>query len=114
MIWYMTHLLTRKDKKMKHLFLILPFLAAACANNVEVTRETEYKCGEKIVQADFLDDDSMILRVDGINNVLVKVAATSGKRFENSASKVTFMQQNGDYYLSISGHNYPVCQEISR
>ena len=99
---------------MKYLILGITFLAAACANNVEVTRETEYKCGEKIVQADFLDDDSMILRIDGINNVLVKVAATSGKRFENSASKVTFMQQNGDYYLSISGHNYPVCQEISR
>lgn len=99
---------------MKYLILGMTFLAAACANSVEVTHETEYKCGEKIVQAEFLDDDSMILRIDGINNVLTKVAASSGKRFENLATKVTFMQQNGDYYLSIADRNYPVCQEIER
>lgn len=74
----------------------------------------EYKCGEQIISADFLDDDSMIARVDGINYVLVRVAAADGRRYENTATGMTFMQNGNGTYLTIKGRNYPMCQEIVR
>lgn len=101
---------------MKYLILGTALLAAACTHKaeVEVTHHAEFKCGNKIVQAEFLDDESMILRIDGINNVLTRASFSDGKRFENMATLVTFTQQDSNYYLSIAGHNYPVCQEINR
>ena len=58
-----------KGKTMKkYLLLLLPLLAAcAVAPEVEIEKKIEYKCGEQIISADLLDDDSMIARVDGIN-----------------------------------------------
>lgn len=50
----------------KYLLLLLPLLAACTgAPEVEIEKKIEYKCGEQIISADFLDDDSMIARVDG-------------------------------------------------
>lgn len=68
----------------------------------------------KLSGRNFWDDDSIILQINGVNNVLTKVAAASGKRYENIATQIVFMQQNGDYYLTIKGRNYPVCQKIER
>lgn len=99
---------------MKYLLLGLSLLVAACSNTVELKGKAEYKCGDQVIQAELLDDNSMIIRINGVNNVLSKVAAANGERYENIATKVTFMEQNGDYYLSIHGNNYPVCREIER
>ena len=99
----------------KYLLLLLPLLAAcAGAPEVEIEKKIEYKCGEQIISADFLDDDSMIARVDGINYVLVRVAAADGRRYENTATGMTFMQNGNGTYLTIKGRNYPMCQEIVR
>ena len=94
----------------KYLLLLLPLLAA-CAGAPEV--EIEKKI-EQIISADFLDDASMIARVDGINYVLVRVAAADGRRYENTATGMTFMQNGNGTYLTIKGRNYPMCQEIVR
>ena len=92
----------------KYLLLLLPLLAAcAGAPEVEIEKKIEYKCGEQIISADFLDDDSMIARVDGINYVLVRVAAADGRRYENTATGMTFMQNGNGTYLTIKGRNYP-------
>ena len=99
---------------MKYWIAMFPLLLAACANTVEVKDKDDFTCGEQIVRAVFLDDDSIILQINGVNNVLTKVAAASGKRYENIATQIVFMQQNGDYYLTIKGRNYPVCQKIER
>jgi lipoprotein len=99
---------------MKYWIAMFPLLLAACANTVEVKDKDDFKCGEQIVRAEFLDDDSIILQINGVNNVLTKVAAASGKRYENIATQIVFMQQNGDYYLTIKGRNYPVCRKIER
>ena len=97
----------------KYLLLLLPLLAAcAGAPEVEIEKKIEYKCGEQIISADFLDDDSMIARVDGINYVLVRVAAADGRRYANTATGMTFMQNGNGTYLTIKGRNYPMCQEI--
>lgn len=84
------------------------------APEVEIEKKIEYKCGEQIISADFLDDASMIARVDGINYVLVRVAAADGRRYENTATGMTFMQNGNGTYLTIKGRNYPMCQEIVR
>ncbi len=98
----------------KYLALFLPLLIWGCANQVEVEDKTEYKCGEQVIMTEMLDDDSMIIRINGVNNVLTRVASDSGKRFENLATQVTFLQKRGDTYLGIKGRNYPLCQEIVR
>lgn len=61
-----------------------------------------------------LDDESMIVKINGVNNVLARVASASGERYENIATRVTFSEMDGEKYLSINGRNYPVCQEIKR
>lgn len=98
----------------KYLALLLPLLVWGCANSVEVENKAEYKCGEQVIMTEMLDDDSMIIRINGVNNVLTRVASDSGKRFENLATQVTFLQKGGDTYLGIKGRNYPLCQEIVR
>lgn len=97
----------------KYLLLLLPLLAA-CANKaeVEIEKKIEYKCGEQIISADFLDDESMIARINGINYVLVRVVAADGRRYENTATGMIFVQNGNGTYLTIKGHNYPMCQEI--
>ncbi len=98
----------------KYLALLLPLLVWGCANSVEVEDKTEYKCGEQVIMTEMLDDDSMIIRINGVNNVLTRVASDSGKRFENLATQVTFLQKGSDTYLGIKGRNYPLCQKIVR
>lgn len=56
----------------------------------------------------------MIVRINGVNNVLTKVASASGERYENIASRVVFSQNDGDTYLTINNRRYPLCQEIVR
>ena len=73
---------------MKYWIAMFPLLLAACANTVEVKDKDDFKCGEQIVRAEFLDDDSIILQINGVNNVLTKVAAASGKRYENIATQI--------------------------
>lgn len=99
---------------MKYWVMVMPLLLAACANTVDIEKKAEYKCGEQVITTEFLDDDSMIVRVNGVNNVLTRVASSAGKRYENTATQVGFMQRDGDSYLSISGRNYPMCQELIR
>lgn len=99
---------------MKYWVVLLPLLLAACANTVEVEHQAEYKCGEQVIVTEFLDDDSIILRLNGVNNVLTRVASSTGKRYENTATRVTLIQRDGDTYLSISGRDYPLCQKVVR
>ena len=98
----------------KLLIFLLPLLLAACAGTpeVEIEKKIEYKCGEQIISADFLDDDSLIARINGVNYVLDRVAAADGRRYENTATGMTFMQSGNGTYLTIKGRNYPMCQEI--
>lgn len=97
---------------MKYWIVALPMLLMACANTVEVEDQAEYKCGEQVVLAQMLDDNSMIVTINGVKNVLSRVASSSGERYENIATKVTFMEQDGDKYLEIQGRRYPLCQRI--
>ncbi len=104
-----------RGKEMKKLLIfLLPLLLAACAGTpeVEIEKKIEYKCGEQIISADFLDDDSLIARINGVNYVLDRVAAADGRRYENTATGMTFMQSGNGTYLTIKGRNYPMCQEI--
>ena len=92
----------------------LPVLLTGCANTVEVKKAADFKCGEQIIHAEVFDDNSMIVRINGVNNVLTKVASASGERYENIASRVVFSQNDGDTYLTINNRRYPLCQEIVR
>ena len=98
---------------MKKLLLSM-LLLSGCANTVDVEDTIEYKCGEKVVMAEFLDDESIILRVNGANTVLTRTATDEGKRYDNSDSKMTFTEQKGNVYLSIEGKTYPLCSKIVR
>ena len=55
----------------------LPVLLTGCANTVEVKNAADFKCGEQIIHAEVFDDNSMIVRINGVNNVLTKVASAS-------------------------------------
>ena len=92
----------------------LPVLLTGCANTVEVKNASDFKCGVQIIHAEVFDDNSMIVRINGVNNVLTKVASASGERYENIASRVVFSQNDGDTYLTINNRRYPLCQEIVR
>ena len=98
----------------KYVLAGLPLLIAGCTSTVEIQDEAEYKCGEQIVHAQMLDDESMIVKINGVNNVLAKVASANGERYENIATRVTFSEVDGEKYLSINGRNFPMCQEIKR
>lgn len=92
------------------IFAIL--LLQACTHSVNVDDIKQYKCGSEIIKATFLDDDSMIVDVNGSNYVLNRSAANYGQRYDNNDSKVTFMQQGNNTYFIMNGNNYPLCLEI--
>lgn len=99
---------------MKYMVLFLPMLVMGCANSVDVENKAEYKCGNQIVTATYLEDDSVIAKIDGVNYVLTRVASAQGNRFENVASQITFLQNGSDVNLAMRGYNYPLCQEIDK
>lgn len=99
---------------MKYWILGLPLLVMACTNNVAVKDQAEYKCGDQIVQAKVLNDNSMILRINGINHVLSRTISAAGEKYQEPGTGISFTQQDGDLYLAMHGINYPMCQKISR
>lgn len=103
-----------KGKDMKYWILGLSLLAGACSNMVEVDQQADFKCGDNIVKISLLDDDSMILQMNGINNVLTKIAFSGGEKYENSVSGVSFTEQDGEHYLTVNGQSYPACKKIKR
>lgn len=98
----------------KYLILGVALLAAACSATVGSKAREEFKCGEKIVSAEFLRDNSMILKVDGVNNVLTKVAGPAGMRYADMATATSFTKQDGEFYLTLNGFSYPMCKRIDR
>lgn len=98
----------------KYLVLFLPLLVISCASKVEVQNKVDYKCGSQIVTAEILDDDSMIVKINGVNNVLTRVAAPSGAKYENMATGVSFLNKGDENYLTIKGRSYPMCKEVVR
>jgi len=97
---------------MKYAVFMMFLLLLGCTPTVEVDDVKQYKCGAEIINATFLEDNSMILRVNGTNYVLNRSAANSGRRYDNADSKITFMQQGSNTYLIMNGQNYPLCLEI--
>jgi len=99
---------------MKYIALTALLMLSACAHTVDVEETTEYKCGDKIVTAEFLDDDSVVVKIDGQTSVLNKVKSENGRRYDSTDSKISLSQDGSDTYLSINAVNYPLCAEIER
>ena len=90
-------------------------LLAGCSHVVNVEKTTEYKCGDKIVLVEYLDDESVVVKINGVNTVLSRSETDSGERFDNSDSKTTLIRKSNDsVYLSTEGAVYPKCLEIKR
>ena len=96
-----------------NIVLILLTLTA-CSHSIEIEKTEEYKCGEQIVHAQYLDDDSVILNINGTNTVLSRSASAVGKRFDNSDSQMTFTKQGSNIYLSVKGKSYPLCLRLEK
>lgn len=99
---------------LKYLFLWLPFLITACSNRVDVEHHAEYKCGEQIIETSLLDDDSLIVKINGVDNLLNRAPSSFGRRYENAPEQISLERRNGDVFLIIKGRNYPLCQQIDR
>ena len=93
---------------------LFALLLAGCSHVVDVNETVEYKCGEKIVLAEYLDDSSVILKIDGKNTVLTSSKTDEGKRFDNSDSHMTFITKDGNVHLGVEGKVYPMCVEIEK
>ena len=93
---------------------LFAILLAGCSHVVDVNETVEYKCGEKIVLAEYLDDSSVILKIDGKNTVLTSSKTDEGERFDNVDSHMTLIKKDGNTHLSIEGKSYPMCLEIKR
>lgn len=98
----------------KTMIMILPLLIMGCSSVIEVEKKAEYKCGEQVINVEYLDDDSVIMRINGTRTVLASVEASSGYRYENIVAKMLFIEKKGKTILSINSHEYPLCREIVR
>lgn len=96
----------------KLLTLIFPLILMSCSHTVEIENSKNYKCGDKIIAIDFLDDDSLILKMNGQSNVLTLIASASGSKYENISAGLIFWNKGSDNYLKINGYDYPQCKEI--
>lgn len=98
----------------KYGILLLMLLISACASSVEVEERVEYKCGQQVILTELLDDDSMIVKINGDNYVLDRVETSSGKRYDNVSAQISIWKKSGDVNLWIKEHQYPLCKEILR
>lgn len=96
----------------KMLFLALPLLLAACAHEVEVESAADFKCGDKVIETQYLDDDSMIVKIDGRNHMLENVISASGAKYSNAKGDIIFWNKGSDNYLEIGDISYPLCKKI--
>ena len=93
----------------------LMLLLAGCTHVINVERTVEYKCGEQIILAEYLDDESVIIKMNGQNIVLARSETDDGERYDSASSKMTFVKKdNKSIYLSNKGNVYPMCVEIKR
>ena len=99
---------------MRYFLFVFLFCLFACAHSVEIEDIKQYKCGDKVIQVTFLDDDSVIITANGDNTVLNRTAADKGERYDNSDLKMSFFKIGRSVYLSVDGVDYPVCYEIKR
>ncbi len=93
----------------------LMLLLAGCSNVVSVEDTVEYKCGDQMVLAEYLDDGSVVLKINGQNTVLTRSKTDTVERYDNTAAKMTFTKKDSDsIYLSSDGNVYPMCVEVER
>lgn len=100
---------------MKDIYLIILaiiLIVVSCTRSIDVDYVTQYKCGDMIVYAQYLDDDSVILTINGNNVVLNRTVANNKNRFDSNNSDITFIEEEGDIYLKIKGNEYPMCIEL--
>lgn len=98
---------------MKKMFLLaLPFLLISCAHEVEVESSADYKCGDQVLETQYLDDDSMIVKLDGRNHMLESVISASGDKYSNSQGNIIFWNKGSDSYFELNGKSYPQCARI--
>lgn len=64
---------------MKYWILGLSLMVMACSHSVDVKDQASYKCGDQIIRVTVLNDNSMIVRANGIDHVLTKVASPAGE-----------------------------------
>gem|GEM_PF-299853 len=99
---------------MKYWILGLSLMVMACSHSVDVKDQASYKCGDQIIRVTVLNDNSMIVRANGIDHVLTKVASPAGEKYEDAVSQVSFTKQDGEFYLGMQGRNYPLCLKIKQ
>ena len=97
---------------MKYWILGLSLMVMACSHSVDVKDQAGYKCGDQIIRVTVLNDNSMIVRANGIDHVLTKVASPAGEKYEDAVSQVSLTKQDGEFYLGMQGRNYPLCLKI--
>ncbi len=97
---------------MKYWILGLSLLVMACSRSVDVKDQASYKCGDQIIRVTVLNDNSMIVRANGIDHVLTKTLSPAGEKYEDTVSMVSFTKQDGEFFLAMQGRNYPVCKRI--
>ena len=97
---------------MKYWILGLSLMVMACSHSVDVKDQASDKCGDQIIRVTVLNDTSMIVRANGIDHVLTKVASPAGEKYEDAVSHVSFTKQDGEFYLCMQGRNYPLCLKI--
>ncbi len=96
----------------KFLLLMIPVLLVGCAHKPEVEKHVDWKCGDQVVSVQAFNGDSMVLRINGVNNLLIQTIAASGAKYENEATGVIFWNKGDENTLIIRDRVYPQCEKV--
>lgn len=98
----------------KLLMLGIIFAVSACSNAVKIEDETNYKCGDIIVQTTSFDDDTMLVIAKDNSYILYRNSSETGEKYETSDRQVFVWRKKGDVTFAMNGKLYPTCREIVR
>lgn len=87
-------------------------LIAGCSSTVKVKDSASYKCGDQVIAVEVLNDNSVILKLNGTSHVLHHVVSDSGHKYQNMSAGLTYWEKDGDHFLNMNGMSYPMCQEL--
>ena len=99
---------------MKKICLLFAFFLISCAHEIGIDNAARYKCGAQIVDLTFLDDESIVLNINGQNYVLNQINTSVGEQYMNEEETVSVLTYGDDVYVTVNGSSSPLCYQITQ
>ena len=99
---------------MKKICMLFAFLLTSCSYLSGTNNFSTYQCGAQVVGLNFVDDESVVLNIDGQNYFLNQINTSVGEQYINDEETISIQVFDNDVYVTINGDLMPLCYQIKQ